>query len=195
MQFRKGGLKTTHPPDWKIISLMANALSEEGDETNYITSFSVTDEIAKQVPGYGEISKKSIKKEGMSRVAPTSRNGAGSQAVESSPPNSEALKLRIANYLFAHDKILDASSVLAHHFKPSTVHLHKKDAKKLKLKNEDDVVVVAGGTEVAAQVEISDRCNPGGVVLPNISDEQGVWGLANDRDGVTWVEIRPATRG
>lgn len=190
VQFRKGGLKTTHPPDWKIISLMANALSEEGDETNYITSFSVTDEIAKQVPGYGEISKKSIKKEGMSRVAPASSNSAGSQAVESPSPKPDALKLRIANYLFAHDKILDASSVLAHHFKPSTVHLHKKDAKKLKLKDDDDVVVVSGNTEVAAQVEISDRCNPGGVVLPNISDEQGVWGLTNDRNGVTWVEIR-----
>ena len=89
---------------------------------------------------------------------------------------------------------MDATSILAHHFKSSIVHLHEKDAKKLKLKNEDDVVVVSGDTEVAAQVEISNRCNPGGVVLPNISDEQGVWGLADNRDGVTWVEIRPATR-
>ena len=195
VQFRKGGLKTTHPADWKIISLMAKALSEEGGETNYITSFSVTDEIAKNVTGYEEISKKSIKKEGMNRVAPSSKNGAGKEAEESSSPKPNALKLRIANYLFTHDKILDATSILAHHFKSSTVHLHEKDAKKLKLKNEDDVVVVSGNTEVAAQVEISNRCNPGGVVLPNISDEQGVWGLADNRDGVTWVEIRPATRG
>ena len=60
----------------------------------------------------------------------------------------------------------------------------------MKLKNEDEVVVVSGDTEVSAQVEISNRCNPGGVVLPNISDEQGVWGLTNNRDSVTWVEIK-----
>jgi NADH-quinone oxidoreductase subunit G len=191
VQFRKGGLKTTHPPDWKIISLMAKALDEE-DETNYVTSFGITDEIAKKVPGYGEISKKSIKKEGMTRVSPESKNGTGVVAEESSPPKPDALKLRIANYLFAHDKILDATSTLAHHFKPSTVHMHSKDAKKLKLKNEDEVVVTAGGTEVSAQVEISNRCNPGGVVLPNISDEQGVWGLTDNRGGVTWVKIKKA---
>jgi NADH-quinone oxidoreductase subunit G len=189
VQFRKGGLKTTHPPDWKIISLMAKALDEE-DEANYITSFSVTDEIAKKVPGYSEISKKSIKKEGMARVPQASTNGTGVATGESSPPKPDALKLRIASYLFAHDKILDADSPLAHHFKPSTVHLHAKDAKKLKLKNEDDVIVVAGDTEVSAQVEISDRCNPGGVVLPHISDEQGAWGLIDNRDSVTWVEIK-----
>jgi NADH-quinone oxidoreductase subunit G len=189
VQFRKGGLKTTHPPDWKIISLMAKALDVE-DEANYITSFSVTDEIAKKVPGYGEISKKSIKKEGMARVQQASKNGSGVATGESSPPKPDALKLRIANYLFVHDIILDADSPLAHHFKSSTVYLHAKDAKKLKLKNEDDVVVVAGDTEVSAQVEISDRCNPGGVVLPNISDEQGVWGLANNSDSVIWVEIK-----
>ncbi len=190
VQFRKGGLKTAHPPDWKIISLMANTVSEEGDGINYITSFSVTDEIAKNVPGYAEISKKSIKKEGMTRVSSASINATGAVSKESSPPKPEALKLRIANYLFAHNTILDATSTLAHHFKPSIVHMHASDAKKLKLKNEDDVVVVSGDTQVSAQVEISNRCNPGGVVLPNISDEQGVWGLANSRDSVTWVEIR-----
>jgi NADH-quinone oxidoreductase subunit G len=190
VQFRKGGLKTTHPPDWKIISLMANTLSEEGDATHYLTSFSVTDEIAKKVPGYGEISKKSIKKEGMTRVPQAGQNGTVAEAEQSSPPEASMLKLRIANYLFAHNKILDATSSLAHQFKPSTVHLHAKDAKKLKLKNEDDVVVVRGDTEVSAQVEISNRCNPGGVVLPNISDEQGVWRLASHRDDITWVEIR-----
>ncbi len=190
VQFRKGGLKTTHPPDWKIISLMANTLSEEGEATHYLTSFNVTDEIAEKVPGYGEISKKSIKKEGMTRVLQAGKNGTVPEAEESSPPKADKLKLRIANYLFAHNKILDATSSLAHHFKPSTVHLHAKDAKKLKLKDEDDVVVVQGNTEVSAQVEISNRCNAGGVVLPNISDEQGVWGLASHRDDITWVEIK-----
>ena len=193
VQFRKGGLKTAHPPDWKIISLMAKTLSEESDGSNYSTSFSVTDEIAKNVPGYGEISKKSIKKEGVNRGAPSSNNGTSLEAAESSSPNLNALKLRIANYLFAHDKILDASSVLAHHFKSSTVYIHEDDAKKLALNNEDRVLVVSGNTEVEAQLEISNRCNPGGVVLPNISDEQGVWGLVDNRNGVSWVEIRPAT--
>ena len=36
-------------------------MSEEPIE--YVTSFSVTEELSKKVPGYGEISKKSIKKE------------------------------------------------------------------------------------------------------------------------------------
>ena len=187
VQFRKGGLKSAHPPDWKIISMMAKTLD---DESSYITSFSVTDEIAKKVPGYGEISKKSIKKEGMTRTSAQGSNGALPEAAKPNSPNGGSLKLRIANYLFAHDKILDASSTLAHQFKSSIVHLHDEDAKKLGLKNDDDVIVVSGGAEVKAQVEISSRCNPGGVVLPKISDEQGVWGLVDSQNDVTWVEVR-----
>ncbi|GJL77687.1 MAG: NADH-quinone oxidoreductase [Nitrospinaceae bacterium] len=187
VQFRKGGLKTTHPPDWKIISMMAKAL---GDETDYITSFSVTDEIAENVEGYGEISKKSIKKEGMTRTSAQSGNGASPEVNASQSPKAGSLKLRIANYLFAHDKILDASSTLAHQFESSVVHLHEDDAKKLGLKNDDDVTVISGKAKVEAQVEISNRCNPGGVVLPRISDEQGVLGLVDGANPVTWVEIR-----
>lgn len=44
------------------------------------------------------------------------------------------LVLRVANYLFRHDKILDAESSLAHHFLASTVHMHPDDAGKLVLK-------------------------------------------------------------
>ncbi len=187
VQYRKGGLKTTHPPDWKIIAMMAKTL---GDENNYITSFSVTDEIAKTVRGYGEISKKSIKKEGLTRTSVESSNGASPEATKAEKPKKGSLKLRIANYLFAHDKILDASSTLAHQFKSSVVHLHEEDAKKLGVKDDDAVTVVAGDSEVEAQVEISNRCNPGGVVLPRISDEQGVFGLVNRMDGVSCVEIR-----
>ena len=187
VQYRKGGLKTTHPPDWKIISMMAKAL---GDETDYITSFSVTDEIAQKVSGYSEISKKSIKKEGMIRTSAQSSNGASPEVVKSPGGKGKFLKLRIANYLFAHDKILDASSTLAHQFESSVVHLHEDDAKKLGLKPDDDVTVISGEAKVEAQVEISNRCNPGGVVLPRISDEQGVLGLVDGRDAVTWVEIR-----
>ena len=153
VQFRKGGLKTAHPPDWKIISMMAKTL---GDETNYITSFSVTDEIANKVPGYGDVSKKSIKKEGMTRTLAQSSNGALPETATPKKPKSDSLlKLRIANYLFAHDKILDASSTLAHQFKTSVVHLHEQDAKKLGLKDDDEVIVVAGDAKVEAQVEIS----------------------------------------
>ncbi len=188
VQFRKGGLKTTNAPDWKIISMMAKTL---GDETDYITSFSVTDEIAKMVPGYGDISKKSIKKMGLARTAAQYQNGTKPDSAKSQPAKSDGLKLRIASYLFAHDKILDADSRLAHQFKPSTVHLHEDDAKKLGLKNGDDVIVVSGDTQVRAEVEISGKCNPGGVVLPRISDEQGVLGLAG-ADGISSVEIRKA---
>jgi NADH-quinone oxidoreductase subunit G len=188
VQYRKGGLKTTHPPDWKIIAMMAQAL---GEESNYITSFSVTDEIGEKVRGYDAISKKSIKKEGLSRTASKSRNGASPDAGQAQAPKGDShLKLRIANYLFAHDKILDASSTLAHQFKTSVVHLHEQDAKKLGLKNDDEVIVVSGEAKVEAQVEISNRCNPGGVVLPRISDEQGLLELVNGADDVNWVEIR-----
>jgi len=187
VQFRAGGLKATHPPDWKIIAMMAKTL---GDESGYITSFSVTGEIANRVPGYGKISKKSIKKEGMTRVFAPSSNGASPEIAKVQSAKGDSLKLRIANYLFAHDKILDASSTLAHQFKSSVVHLHEEDAKNLGLKDDDDVTVVAGDAKVQAQVEISNRCNPGGVVLPRISDEQGVLGLVDSKDAVAWVEIR-----
>lgn len=187
VQFRKGGLKTAHPPDWKIISMMAKVL---GDATDYATSFSVTDEISRKVAGYGEIGKKSIKKEGMVRTSARSGNGTLPKTAESKSSKAGFFKLRIANYLFAHDKILDASSALAHQFRTSVVHLHEKDAKKLQLKNGDDVAVVSGDAQVKAQVEVSNRCNPGGVVLPRISDEQGVLGLVDGADAVNWVEIR-----
>ena len=189
VQFRMGGLKTTHPPDWKIISMMAQAL---GDETQYITSFSVTDEIAKKVAGYGEIRKRSIKKEGQCRdVAPVSGETLPQPGAAPALTDSGRLRLRVAQVLFSHDKMLDASSKLAHQFQHSVVHLHETDAKRLGLNDADEVVVAADGTEVTAQVEISNRCNPGGAVLPKVSDEQNVLGLAGDGP-IHWVEIRKA---
>jgi predicted molibdopterin-dependent oxidoreductase YjgC len=188
VQYRKRGLNTSSAPDWKIISMMAKAL---GDETDYRTSFSVTDEIASKVPGYEGISKKSIKKLGQTRVQPAGTNGAG-LALEDAGSNGAggSLRLRVATLLFAHDKILDASSKLAHHFQASTVHLHEEDAGKLGVAQDDEVNVVANGVEVKAQVVVSNRCNPGAVVLPRVSDEQGVLGLLNPNESVTWVEIR-----
>ncbi len=190
VQFRVGGLKTQNPPDWKIISLMARAL---GDETSYSTSFAVTDEIAKRVPGYGEIGKRSIKQTGKCReTVMLSSEALPEPGASPALTDSGRLKLRVASVLFAHDKILDASSRLAHHFQHSVVHLHTDDAKKLGLNDDDDVVVTAGGAEVQAQVEISNRCNPGAVVVPRVSDEQGVLGLADGAEPIHWVEIRKA---
>ena len=188
VQYRKRGLNTASAPDWKIISMIAKAL---GDETDYRTSFSVTDEIAANVPGYGEINKKSIQKVGKNRQQVAAANGAGYELENpAGPANSNALKLRVANVLFAHDKILDASSDLAHHFQPSTVHLHGDDAKQLGVADQDEVTLVANGTEVKAQVAVSNRCNPGAAVVPKVSDEQGVWKLAGDGQAVSWVEVK-----
>ena len=188
VQYRRRGLNSKNHPDWKIISLMHEAL---GGESEYITSFSVTDEIAKTVPCYGEISKKSIKQLGKNRNPVLWSNGHTGDSIYSSSEKSGALRLRVAMVLFTHDKILDADSPLAHHFKPSTLHFNEADAKKLGLKDGDEAVLVSGNTEVRGVVEISNRCNPGGVVVPKVSDEQGVFGLA-DRGPVSWVEVRKA---
>ncbi len=188
VQYRKRGLNTASAPDWKIISMMTQAL---GDETNYRTSFSVTDEIASKVPGYEGISKKSIKNTGQTRVQPAGGNGAGFalKNIESSHAEG-SLRLRVATLLFAHDKILDASSSLGHHFQSSTVHLHEEDANKLGVAQDDEVSVVSNGANVKAQVVVSNRCNPGAVLLPRVSDEQGALDLLNPSESVTWVEIR-----
>ena len=101
----------------------------------------------------------------------------------------QGLKLRVAMLLFSRDKILDTSSPLAHHFLPSTVHLHESDAVKLNLSDGDEVVLLASGSEVRALVKVSNRCNPGAVVVPKVSDDQGLLALA--RNGpVSWVEVK-----
>jgi NADH-quinone oxidoreductase subunit G len=188
VQYRKRGLNTNNPPDWKIISKMINTLSEKPIE--YLTSFSVTEELSQNVPGYNEISKKSIKKEGKTREKIES-------TIESVPeikkiePSGHGLKLRIATKLFMRDKILDASSPLAHHFLPSTLYLHESDASKLKLSNGDEAVIKANGVDVGATVEVSNKCNPGAVVVPKISDDQGLLRLTLS-GVVNWVEVKKA---
>ena len=92
--------------------------------------------------------------------------------------------------LFGHDKILDAESQLAHQFQPSTVHLHESDAGTLGVQEGDEVRVTGNGHEVRAEVRVSNRCNPGGVVLPKVSDEQGVWSLVEAGKAVSRVMIR-----
>jgi NADH-quinone oxidoreductase subunit G len=188
VQYRKRGLNTNNPPDWKIISKMINSLSEKPIE--YLTSFSVTEELSKNVPGYSEITKKSIKREGKTREKVESTNGSVPE-IKKIESSGHGLKLRIATKLFTKDKILDASSPLAHHFLPSTLYLNESDASKLKLSNGDQAVIKANGVDVGATVEISNKCNPGAVVVPKISDDQGLLRLTRS-GGVSWVEVKKA---
>jgi predicted molibdopterin-dependent oxidoreductase YjgC len=186
VQYRKRGLNTNNSPDWKIISKMINSLSEKPVE--YLTSFSVTEELSQTVPGYNEISKKSIKKEGKTREKIESTNGSIPE-IQKIDSSEKGLKLRVATQLFAKDKVLDASSPLAHHFLPSTLCLHEIDALKLDLSNGDQAVLTANGVDVEATVEVSNRCNPGAVVVPRVSDDQGLLRLARG-DSVSWVEVK-----
>ncbi|MFQ5715469.1 MAG: NADH-quinone oxidoreductase subunit NuoG [Nitrospinales bacterium] len=186
VQYRRRGLKTQNPPDWKIISRIAAAL---GDESKYLDSFSVTAEIAAKAPGYGEIKRSSIQKVGKNRSPVVSENGARPDAPPASPRKDDGLRLRVACRLFANDKILEDSSPLAHKFQPSSALLHEVDAKKLGLKTGDRVRVVSGNDEVKARVEVSNACNPGGVVVPKVSDRQDVWSLANNDGSAVWVQI------
>jgi predicted molibdopterin-dependent oxidoreductase YjgC len=103
--------------------------------------------------------------------------------------SSGKLRLRIANYLFAHDKILDASSKLAHHFKTSMAFLNEKDAGSMNVGDGDAVRVLGNGMEINAEVKVDNRCQAGGVVVPKISDEQGVNGLENLDGSPAWVSI------
>ena len=118
----------------------------------------------------------------------TSVNGSGPQ-VEEKGSSGQGLKLRLATQLFARDKILSVSSPLAHHFLPSTVHVHENDAVKLGLADGDEALLSANGSEVRAKVEISNRCNPGAVVVPIVADDQGVQGLAT-AGSVSWIEVK-----
>ena len=187
VQYRKRGLNTKNPPDWKIVSKMISVLNEEPAE--YSTSFGVTEELAGKVTGYGDISKKSIKKEGKNREQVAYTNGLVAQAEKPSAGKKGTLKLRISTCLFANDKILEEPCILAHQFKPPVVHLHETDAANLGLAEGNEAVLAANGTEVRAIVEVSNRCNPGAMVVPRVSDEQGVLGLAGSGP-VNWVEVR-----
>jgi NADH-quinone oxidoreductase subunit G len=69
------------------------------------------------------------------------------------------------------------------------VYLNEIDASKLSLSGGDKVVLVANETEVQAIVDISNRCNPGAVIVPKVSDDQGLLKLAQ-RESVSWVEVK-----
>jgi len=160
---------------------------ELGQETAPKDVHAITAEIAEKVNGYQEIKRSTIRREGKNRNAVASANGA---SVSEGTRTGNGLILRVADVLFSHDKILDAESNLAHQFQPSTVHLHASDASELGVQEGDEVRVTGNGHEVKAEVRVSNRCNPGGVVVPKVSDEQGVMSLAEAGKAVSWVTIR-----
>jgi len=184
VQLRTKGLTTDNPADWKIVSMIAKEL---GQETAPKDVHAVTAEIAEKVTGYHEIKRSAIRKQGKNREAVASTNGA---SASDGTHTGNGLILRVADVLFSHDKILDAESNLAHQFQPSTVHLHASDADQFGVQEGDEVRVTGNGHEVKAEVRISNRCNPGGVVLPKVSDEQGVMSLVEAGKAVSWVTIK-----
>ncbi|MBI4388654.1 MAG: molybdopterin-dependent oxidoreductase, partial [Nitrospinae bacterium] len=187
VQYRRRGLVTHNPPDWKIVSLMAREL---GDAAAYKDPFAVTAEISAKVPAYAGIDKKSLKGEGKNRGPMRYVEGDRAPSAPAPVRPEGGLRLRVSHYLFARDKILDASSPLAHHFKPGAAYLHPDDARALGVKSGDEAVVVSGSASVKVAVEVADRCNPGAVVLPRVSDEQGVFSLMNGSGPVAWVQIK-----
>ena len=184
VQLRTKGLTADNPADWKIVSFIAKEL---GQETTPKDVHAITAEIAEKVNGYQEIKRSAIRKEGKNRMVVPSANGA---TASEGTHTGNGLVLRVADVLFSHDKILDAESNLAHQFQPSTVHLHANDAGELGVQEGDEVRVTGNGHEVKAEVRVSNRCNPGGVVLPKVSDEQGVMSLAEAGKAVNWVTIQ-----
>jgi NADH-quinone oxidoreductase chain G len=184
VQLRTKGLTTDNPADWKIVSMMTKEL---GQETAPKDVHAVTAEIAEKVNGYQEIKRSAIRKQGKNREVVASTNGS---PVSDGVITGNGLVLRVVDVLFSHDKILDAESNLAHQFQPATVHLHASDADQFGVEEGDEVRVTGNGHEVKAEVRVSNRCNPGGVVLPKVSDEQGVMSLVEAGKTVSWVTIK-----
>ena len=186
VQARKKALDSNGIADWKLISVMLKRL---GDETDYSRVAKVLDEISKKVPGYQEINSRLVGKLGCNReqvvseaVSPGNLRSAGS--------SKGKLRLRLVTYLFAHDKILDASSKLAHHFKSSSAFLNEADARNLGVADGDVIRLSGNGIEIDAELTIDNRCMAGGIVVPKVSDEQGVNGLLNLDGSPAWVDIK-----
>ena len=179
-------METNNISDWKLVNVMLKTL---GIETNYSRVAKVLDEISEKVPGYQEINSRLVGSLGCNREkvldeATSPENVVGSKITKGK------LRLRVATYLFSHDKVLDASSTLAHHFKPSAAFLHESDAKKIGVSNGDKVRLYANEIELEAEVVLENRCEAGGVVVPKISDEQGVNGLASLDGKPVWLDIK-----
>lgn len=185
VQCRSRGLTAENIPDWKIVSLMAKAL---GGDAEYKDSFGVTAEIAAKIPAYAEINKKSIRKNGKTRGS-IGYAGGKAEAQPDEPQPKGALKLRICHFLFAKDKILNGASPLKHHFKEPFIQMHEKDAGSLGIKTGDSVLVTSGGASVRVKAMVSNQCNPGGVIMPKVSDCQGIMALAGDNGLIGWAQV------
>jgi predicted molibdopterin-dependent oxidoreductase YjgC len=177
VQYRRKGLKAESFPDWRILSKL---LSGFEIEAKYLDSFTVTAELSKKVSGYEEIRRGSIQKEGKTRPAQASVNGKTPEVT--SPASGDGFKLRVAEKLFAKDKILEPESALAHHFSEPKATLNSTDAEKLGIKSGDRVKVSAGGRDLSVEAEVEDSCNPGAVVVSNAGDEYRVLALIQDHD-------------
>ena len=186
VQARKKALDSNNIADWKLISVMLKRL---GDEANYSRVAKVLDEISKKVPGYQKINSRFIGKLGCNREQVSSEEVSPGN-VKSAEISNGKLRLRLVTYLFAHDKILDASSKLAHHFKPSSAFLNEADAENLGVANGDVIRLSGNGIEIDAELTVDNRCMAGGVVVPKVSDEQGINGLLNLDGSPAWVEIK-----
>ena len=186
VQCRRTALETNNISDWKLVNVMLKKL---GDETNYSRVAKVLGEISKKVPGYQEIDIRLVGNLGCNREKVTDEETSFENIVGSKKSNGN-LKLRVATYLFSHDKVLDASSMLAHHFKPSSAFLHESDAANIGVSDGDQVLLCANGIEIEAEVIVDNRCEAGGVVVPKISDEQGINGLANLDGKTVWLDVK-----
>ncbi len=184
VQLRAKSLPRETPQDVRILNRMLKAL---GQETDYKDAAAVLKEIAEKVPAYTGLARKTLRKTGKVRegVADSGGQSTDPAAVEAS---GDKLVLRVANYLFRHDKILDAESSLAHHFLASTVHMHPDDAGRLGFKEGDHANVSANGVAVEVRVAVSGKCNPGAVVMPWVSDEQNLQSLVS-AEGATLVTV------
>ena len=186
VQARKKALDSNSIADWKLISVMLKRL---GDETDYSRVAKVLDEISKKVPGYQEINSRLVGKLGCNREQVSNEEVSPGNG-KSAQTSDGKLRLRLATYLFAHDKILDASSTLAHHFKSSSAFLNEADAKNLGIANGDIIRLSGNGIEIDAELTVDNRCMAGGVVMPKVSDEQGINGLLKLDGSPTWVDIK-----
>ena len=185
VQLRRRGLTANNIPDWKIVARMINEL---GGGVRYQDALSVTAEIAKNVPGYEHIRRGSIQKEGKLRGEPS--NVVDGLAGPGKDLKQKGLRLRVVARLFVNDKILSKNSSLAHHFAGPEVLIHESDARKLGLGNGDLVRISAGEVELKVNVVIGDYCNPGGVILPRVSDSHNALGLLADSGFGGCVELR-----
>ncbi len=186
VQARKSGLTVENAPDWKIISLMLNAL---GDETSYQKSWDVTDEISRKVPGYQGINRRLVGKSGCNREPIISSDETITERSVGSQQEG-SFRLRVTTFLFSNDKILDASSKLGHHFLPFTAYLNDEDAKSLSIKEGDTILLTTKDVTLEAKASVNGRCKPGGIIVPRVSDLQGLNGLIGADGSSAWVSVR-----